>query len=200
MPGLGLAFGEEVETLWSIIGKLGPTLKYCSTSVWRLVYDMVVAFICRQRANELPGLLARKHARAVAMERKSELKLDTKERLIVEQDSAIGGRAVQLRNTTLTGLHMRFDGFFQACNERLEADRDQPSSEAENADSREKLRNKYARLLCGYYSAVKGNTAGKNVTVLRDELAKYALLVVSLLLRVSLVCPPSVWRMWFYAG
>jgi hypothetical protein len=112
--GLGLAFGEEAETFWSILGKGAPHFKYFSTSNWRLFYDLLTDNICAIRANSLPDMLLRKYKRAAALEVSAG---HTLLRLSDQLDANEQFRAAALaaRNDTHQGLAKRFHSSAAAC-------------------------------------------------------------------------------------
>ena len=170
MAGLGLAFGEEVETLWSILSQAAPSLKYFSMPNWRLLYYVAVDHVCAVRATTLPDLLDRRHGRAVSLQKRTTTQL-SKLAGEIEADSFMPTIICGLRNNTLQGLHCRFQSVFDACMSYLSDEADSKDV-PDTVSQREKVRNKYVELLSRYYAAVKG-VGDENVTQLDEKLREY---------------------------
>lgn len=174
---LGLAFGEEPETLWSILSKLAQVLKYCNTELRTVVIDLLLEHVCAGRANSLPKLLADKHTRAVAVEKRATLQLLSLSGKL-QQNSAVQQLVARLRlqQDSNDGLARRFKIVYDAVNIQYPATGAAAAQAPNDTSARTKTRNKYVLLLeqlRAAEEAVRNNLpTAFNATKIREELAK----------------------------
>jgi len=176
--GAGLAYGEEPETLWSILAKLAQVLKYCSTELRTVIMTHQVEHVCASRANNLPTQLLDKYTRATASEKRAKLQAAALSQELVKIEAV--GAAVLAAPAIVDseGLPKKLRDVFYACNKVYPPDvHGEEKSPPVTVDRRTQRRNKYVLLLEQLHAADEASLRGEfttfNKSTLEDEVDRY---------------------------